>query len=80
MLDYGAKILLISTSISSKVKEAVDKGQIQWLKRDYTKGDLKKAFLVIMADTSDEPRNQSVFAEAEAVSYTHLTLPTIYSV
>ena len=66
LLDYGAKIVLISTSISSIVKEAVDKGQIQWLKRDYTKGDLKKAFLVIMADTSDEPRNQSVFAEAEA--------------
>ena len=26
LLDYGTKIVIISTSISSKVKEAVDKG------------------------------------------------------
>jgi len=63
LLKYGAKITLISPEITEKIKELINKGKINYIKREYKKGDLEGAFLVVAA-TSNSKINSQIAKDA----------------
>jgi len=64
LLEYGAKITLISPEITEKLKQFILEGKIEYLQREYRKGDTKDAFLVVPA-TSDSKINEKIAKEAK---------------
>ncbi len=54
LLKAGASVTVISPQITENIKRLVKKNKIKLLKRQYRKGDLKKAFLVVAATSSRE--------------------------
>ncbi len=52
LIKTGANITVISPEISKGLEKEIEKGKIKHIKRQYRKGDLKKAFLVIVATDS----------------------------
>jgi|YNPMSStandDraft_1061717.scaffolds.fasta_scaffold00699_4 precorrin-2 dehydrogenase/sirohydrochlorin ferrochelatase len=64
LLDYGAKITLISPEITEKLKQFILEGKIEYFQREYKKGDTKDAFLVVPA-TSDSNINEKIAKEAK---------------
>lgn len=64
LLACEANITLISKSLTDKLRKMADKGQLNWVPREYREGDLEGAFLVIVADYSGDT-NERVFREAE---------------
>ena len=65
LLNAGARIRLIAPSITSQIAEWVRFGKIDWLPKEFSRGDLRDGFLVIAA-TSAPGVNESVFREAES--------------
>jgi precorrin-2 dehydrogenase/sirohydrochlorin ferrochelatase len=65
VLAAGARIRLISPSITPQIAEWVRFGKIDWLPKRFEAADLNGAFLVIAA-TSAPGVNEAVFREAEA--------------
>jgi len=63
LLEYGAKITLISPEITEKLKKFIIEGKIEYFPREYKKGDTKDAFLVVPA-TSDSKINEEIAKEA----------------
>jgi precorrin-2 dehydrogenase/sirohydrochlorin ferrochelatase len=63
LLRSGAKITVISPALTEILEKQRDKGAINHIKRNYKRGDLKGAFLVIAA-TSDERINREVSEDA----------------
>ena len=63
LLDYGAKVTVISPELTPLLAELRQKEKISWLPRLYEKGDLADAFLVIAA-TDDEKAQEEIHAEA----------------
>jgi precorrin-2 dehydrogenase/sirohydrochlorin ferrochelatase len=63
LLNSGAIVKVISPEITDTLKKYVEEGQIQYLKRKYRKGDIKDAFMVIVA-TSDAKINKKIADEA----------------
>ncbi|HEX8949362.1 MAG TPA: bifunctional precorrin-2 dehydrogenase/sirohydrochlorin ferrochelatase [Dissulfurispiraceae bacterium] len=53
LLACGARVRLISPSITKALAKQKEKGRIEHIERDYRKGDLKSAFLVIAATSND---------------------------
>lgn len=64
LLERNAKLTVISREITSSMEEWADKGQFEWIRRNFLPGDLKGAFMAIVADF-DGDTNEKVFREAE---------------
>lgn len=64
LLKYGAEITVISPEITENIKKLIERGKIKHIKRQYRKGDVKKAVLVVSA-TSDSKVNAQIAKEAE---------------
>ncbi|MDI6714628.1 MAG: bifunctional precorrin-2 dehydrogenase/sirohydrochlorin ferrochelatase [Thermodesulfovibrio sp.] len=58
LLKYGAKITLISPETTDKIKELINRGKINYINREYKKGDLEDAFLVVAATSSSKINRQ----------------------
>lgn len=64
LLQYDAKITLISPEINENLRKIVEKGQIEYIKKQFSKEDIKDAFLVVAA-TSDERLNTEIAKNAK---------------
>ena len=66
LLECGSKVGLFSPAsrTTEGLKSLAGAGEIEWKKRGYRAGDLKGAWLAIVADTSGAARNERVYAEA----------------
>lgn len=64
LLKYGADITVVSPDITEKLKKIIQKGKIKYLKKNYSKQDLKDAFLVVAA-TSDSKVNSQIQKDAK---------------
>ena len=78
LLECGAKVIVISPSVTSMVKDLEKEGRLSWTRRQYRRGDLKPAFIAIAA-TDDDAMNREIAQEAEernvllnVVDVTHL--------
>ena len=65
LLEFGAKVVVVSTEINDALARAVDGEKLTWIERGYQPGDLEGAFIAIVADTSDRAVNQAVYDEAK---------------
>jgi len=65
LLEFGAKVVVVSTQISSDLVQTVDNDKLAWVQRSYRYGDLEGAFIALVVDTSDTSINQSVYKEAK---------------
>lgn len=63
LIRSGAEVKVISPAITGILEKCKQEGRIRQIKRNYKKGDLKDAFLVIAA-TSDKMLNRRVSDEA----------------
>lgn len=63
LLGAGANVTVISPDLTYTIEKHKKNGRIKHIKRNYKKGDLKNAFLVIAA-TSDEKINSRVSGDA----------------
>jgi precorrin-2 dehydrogenase/sirohydrochlorin ferrochelatase len=63
LLECAARVNVISPRVTPDVRVHAERGELQWVAREYTEGDLKGAFLAIAA-TSDEAVNVAVAREA----------------
>ncbi|MCX8034371.1 MAG: NAD-binding protein [Thermodesulfovibrio sp.] len=64
LLKYGADITVISPDITHNIQKLVEKGKIEYLRKNYSKNDIKNAFLVIAA-TSDSKINTQILKNAQ---------------
>ena len=64
LLEYSGDVRVISPELNEELEELQQTGRIEWLPRNYQKGDLRNAFLVIAA-TDDELVQEEVYSEAE---------------
>ena len=78
LLECGARVTVISPSVTSSVKDLESEGRLTWTQRHYHRGDLKRAFIAIAA-TDDDAMNREIAREAEernvllnVVDVTHL--------
>lgn len=63
LLDAGSEVTVISPNITHALEKHKKRGMIKHIKRNYKKGDLENAFLVIAA-TSDEKINSRISKDA----------------
>ncbi len=63
LLNAGSEVTVISPDLTNTLERHKKNGRIKHIKRNYKKGDLKNAFLVIAA-TSDEKINKMVSKDA----------------
>ena len=66
LLDCGALVTVISPDVTEGLRALVDGNRLDWIQRKYEPGNLKGAFVAIVADTSDHALNASVSKEARA--------------
>ncbi len=64
LLPTGARITVIAERLEPYLRELASRREISHLARGYRDGDLEGAFLVVVADTSDEEVNRTVHGEA----------------
>ncbi len=64
LLLYDAKVVVVAPDVTDEVSELADGGKIEWVRRQYRRGDLDGAFITIVADTSDDAVNNAVSEEA----------------
>ncbi len=64
--ECGAEVTLFSPEeeTAPRLIEMASAGDISWVKRKYVPGDLKGAWIAIVADTSDVSVNEAISAEA----------------
>lgn len=65
--ECGAIVRLFSPEelTSPRLKDLAASGEIEWVKRRYQPGDVKGAWIAIVADTSDSAINEAISAEAK---------------
>ena len=68
LVECGANVTLVSpeSELTSAPQEMTSCGSMDWLQRGYRSGDLEGAWLAIVADTSDDEINRSIYEEARA--------------
>ena len=78
LLEYDAKVTVISPMVNEGVKELADDDKVNWIQREYRPGDLEGAFIAIAA-TDDNSVNRQIADEAtdrnvllNVVDVTHL--------
>ncbi len=64
LLEYAARVVVVSPRLTPKLRELVKREQITWLERIYREGDAKGAFLLIGA-TDDRKLHRRLKAEAD---------------
>lgn len=64
LLQAGAKVLVVSPVLNSKLSELVRENKIEWCEKEFSADDLQEAFLAIAA-TSVPSVNESVYRAAE---------------
>ena len=79
LIDCGASVRVINPESESWLSELERNDQVEWVKRKYQPGDLKDAFIAILADTNEQNINVKVSDEASernvllnVVDVTHL--------
>lgn len=63
LLACDATVVVVSPEVNEGLRRLVDDGRLTWLRRDYEPGDLRDAFLAIVAETNP-PRTRPIFEEA----------------
>ncbi len=86
LLEADAAVVVIAPRVSDGIADLARRGELTHIARDYRRGDLAGAFLVIAAG-SDRAAAAAVFAEAEAervlcnavddVEHCHFAVPSI---
>ncbi len=78
LLECDAKVVVVSSEVTDKVRELAEDGAVEWIRRDYEYGDLERAFIAI-ANTGDAETDRLIYKEAEernvilnVVDVTHL--------
>ena len=68
LIECGANVTLVSpeSELTAGLHEMTNCGSIDLSSRGYRPGDLKGAWLAIVADTSDDEVNRSIYEEARA--------------
>ncbi len=66
LLRSGARIVIISPTLTKRLQMEKDSGKIVHINRNYEKGDLEGAFLVVAA-TSDDEINKEIASEASCL-------------
>ena len=64
LLEYDAKITVISDKLCEKLQKIKDQNKIEWVSRNYQEGDLQGASLVFAA-TDNIAVNEQVYKEAQ---------------
>jgi siroheme synthase-like protein len=64
LLEVDALVTLISPDPSERLKRWAHEGAIDWIDREYERGDLEGAFLVIVSEYNPE-RSQRIWEEAQ---------------
>ena len=64
LLKAGARVRVISPELSELLREKLERGEIEYLQREYQRGDLEGVFLAIAA-TDDYRLNAQIAGEAE---------------
>lgn len=64
LLNYDAKVIVVSAEIADGVRKLVDTGQVEWVRRDYEPGDLAGTFIAVAA-TGDKKVSAEIAQEAE---------------
>ncbi len=64
LLDAGARVTVISPAVSDSLASSIGRGDVEWLSRPYSTGDLDGAWLVQTA--TDSPVDDLVATDAEA--------------
>ena len=64
LISAGAEVVLISPSVTTAVQAMIDAGELTWVRRRYTDGDLDGAWYVLSCASRAEA-NAAVVAEAE---------------
>lgn len=64
LLDYDAKVVVVSADITDGVRDLVVAGKVTWVRRDYETGDLAEAFIAVAA-TGDTSVSSEIAHEAE---------------
>lgn len=63
LLEYNARIIVISSNIDQKIKKLNDENKLEWISRDYKTGDIDNACLLFAA-TNNKQANQEIYEEA----------------
>lgn len=64
LLECDANVTVIHPTVTPKMRTWVEDDAIEWLPRDYRRGDLDDAFLVIISETNPE-RTRPIWEEAQ---------------
>lgn len=64
LLKYGADITLVSPETTESLRDIIQKGKIKYIKKNYSKKDLKDAVIVVAA-TSDSKVNSQIQKDAK---------------
>lgn len=64
LLTCEANVTVIAPEVTDRLKAWADAGRITWVDRDYRRGDLKDAFLVIVSETNPEA-TAPIYEEAQ---------------
>lgn len=64
LMACHGNVTIISPALSGELQQCLELGQLQWICREYTQGDLQEAYLVYGA-TDDAEVNQAVYEEAQ---------------
>jgi precorrin-2 dehydrogenase / sirohydrochlorin ferrochelatase len=67
LLDAGARVTVVSPSLSPAARDLAREGRLRWWPRDYAAGDVS-GFALVMVTTDDRAANARVVAEARARS------------
>lgn len=63
LLKRNARLTVISPHLTDKMRLWADQGRFEWIDRSYRRGDLKGAFMAIVADFEGDT-NKKVYQEA----------------
>lgn len=64
LLQCDANVTVISPEVSEQLGAWADEEVIRWIRRDYQRGDLEDAFLVIISETNPQ-RTRPIWEEAQ---------------
>lgn len=59
LIQAGASVTVISPALTANLKRLLDKKQIEYIKKNYEKGDVKNAFMVIAATSFAQINTQA---------------------
>ncbi len=64
LLECDGAVEVISPEVTEALQQWAEAGRLEWKQRDYQRGDLKGAFLVIVSETNP-PKTQPVWQESQ---------------